>query len=250
MEPASPEAASPAEPFATRTPWTAGAAAVFGLLTLALSIGTAGMMQPLHAGVGRWLAGSQPGVAVLANAMLTLLIMQAVIFAMVWWGAARFGGQRLVLLSLRPNLPLSAFLYGLAGMVVLLGPYNLTVYLLSPENFAADLRPFWELARSQTVWLSALAIVIGAPITEELLFRGFLLPALTKTRWGFAGAALLTTLGWTALHFYSLAGLIEVFLIGLYFSWLMHRHANLWLPIALHMLYNGGQLAVMALWPA
>jgi membrane protease YdiL (CAAX protease family) len=98
-------------------------------------------------------------------------------------------------------------------------------------------------------WLVGLAVIVGAPLAEELLFRGFLLPALTKTRRGFWGAAVVTTIGWTALHFYSIAGLIEVFMIGVYFAWLVRRYGTLWLPMALHALYNGLQFAVLAWWP-
>ena len=85
-----------------------------------------------------------------------------------------------------------------------------------------------------------LAIVVGAPLSEELLFRGFLLSALAQSRLGYFGAALLTTLGWTVLHAgYSGLGLIEVFLAGLLFSWLLWRTGNLWVPIACHAFYNG-----------
>lgn len=240
--------------FCARTPWTAGAAAVFGIITIVSAIFWARGLQPLHAGIGAWLGSGRhvngTDVGLIANSMLTLLVLQAVIIAMVWWGAARFGGDRLSLLSLDRGFTLRTFLTALAGMAALLLPYNILVYSIWPEHFAADLRPFWDMARSPVVWLGAIAVVIGAPISEELLFRGFLLPALSKTRYGFAGGALVATIGWTALHFYSIAGMIEVLAIGLYFSWLMKRNGSLWLPMTLHALYNGGQLAALALWPA
>ena len=50
----------------------------------------------------------------------------------------------------------------------------------------ADLRPFVRLFGEQ--WVLALLVVgIGAPLSEELLFRGFLLSALARSRLGFAG---------------------------------------------------------------
>ena len=56
----------------------------------------------------------------------------------------------------------------------------------------ADLRPFVQLFGER--WVLALLVVgIGAPLSEELLFRGFLLSALAGSRVGFWGGALITT---------------------------------------------------------
>ena len=44
---------------------------------------------------------------------------------------------------------------------------------------------------------------------------------------------------------YSILGLAEVFMIGLYFCWLMWRFGNLWLTIALHAFYNGAQFLIL-----
>jgi len=102
-----------------------------------------------------------------------------------------------------------------------------------------DLRPFVGFMTGSD-WLLALLVVgIGAPLSEELLFRGFLLSALAKTRLGFAGAALISTTLWTALHAgYSLVGIVEVFTIGLFFSWMLWRTGSLRVPIFCHALYN------------
>lgn len=253
MPDASAAAMPPPDPLAARTPWSAGAATVFGAVAVAMAVLVAGVAQPLHAALGEWIGQGRgaPGqnAGLVANTMITLIVMQAVMAGMAWWGAGRFGGDRMRVLSLEGGLSLTPFLWGLGGMIALLGPYNLLVYSLFPQHFATDLRPMWDLARSPVNWLVGIAVVIGAPVAEELLFRGFLLPALTKTSRGFWGAAIVTTLGWTALHFYSLAGLIEVFTIGVYFAWLVRRYGTLWLPMALHALYNGLQFAVLASWP-
>jgi membrane protease YdiL (CAAX protease family) len=111
-------------------------------------------------------------------------------------------------------------------------------YFFLPQDMYADLRPFVQLFGEQ--WVLALLVVgIGAPLSEELLFRGFLLSALARSRLGFAGGTLVTTGLWTALHAgYSLAGIVEVFLIGLFFSWLLWRTGSLRVPIFCHALYN------------
>ena len=246
--------ASTTAAFGARTPWTAAAAIFFVLVTVLTAGGVAVMAGTVYFQIGQWLQRSSSTIAsdhvTIANTMLAMIVMQSVIIAMVWWGAGRFGGKRLAVLSLAPLPSPGVLLIGLGGMVALLAPYNLAVYLLWPGEFGQDLRPFADLARSPVAWLGALVVAIGAPLSEELLFRGFLLPAVTKTGYGFRGAAVLTTLGWTLLHLgYSVAGLLEVLIIGLYFSWLMWRYSSLWLPLVLHGLYNGLQLALLAVLP-
>ncbi len=108
-----------------------------------------------------------------------------------------------------------------------------------PHVVYQDLRPFKQLMDSAAIWVAMPVICLGAPLSEELLFRGFLFSGLAKTRLGFLGTALLTTALWGALHAgYSAFGLIEVLGIGLYFSWLLVRTGSLWVTIACHAVYN------------
>ncbi len=101
-----------------------------------------------------------------------------------------------------------------------------------------DLRLFRDLLQARA-GLALLAIGIGAPLSEELLFRGFLFSGLAKSRLGLVGAAVLTALLWTSLHHgYSIFGLIEVLAIGLYFSWLLVRTGSLWVTMFCHAVYN------------
>ena len=112
-------------------------------------------------------------------------------------------------------------------------------YFLVSGDLFADLRPFVNVAIGPDWALAFLVVGIGAPLAEELLFRGFLLSALARTRVGFAGAAVASTSLWTALHAgYSLLGIVEVFTIGLFFSWMLWRTGSLRVPIFCHALYN------------
>src|SRR5262245_22782793 len=99
--------------FAARTPWTAGAAVVFVLITVLIASAVAVMAGALYFTLGQRLAPTGSSVAAdhvtLANTMLALLAMQAVMIAMVWWGAGRFNGRRQELLSLASGLRLRTF---------------------------------------------------------------------------------------------------------------------------------------------
>jgi uncharacterized protein len=249
-----PAAEAPVDDFTARTPWTPDAAVAYTLFTVVLSLGVSVVLQALSFRISRWLfdvPGTMPADHVtLANTMVTMLVIQSAMILLALWGAARGGGVRRRVLSLPPSLPLRTFLEGLGTVALLVIPFNTAMYLLWPDTFATDLRIFAAFSSSPAIWLAALVVVVGAPLSEELLFRGFLLPALAKARHGFTGAAFLSTAGWTMLHFnYSIPGLLEVFTIGLVFCWLVRRTGNLWLTICLHALYNGLQLTALALWP-
>ena len=103
----------------------------------------------------------------------------------------------------------------------------------------ADLRPFVELVE-RAEWVLALLVVgIGAPLSEELLFRGFLLSALAQHAARLLGRALITTALWTPCTPATRSlGIVEVSLIGLFFSWLLWRTGSLRVAIFCHALYN------------
>lgn len=140
---------------------------------------------------------------------------------------------------------LRAFVFAGLLMMPLLGVFNALAYWLSPEGYAADFRQFSGIAKAPEPLGGFLAIAIGAPAWEEMLFRGFLLGPLAGAM-GFWPGALLVSGLWTVLHLgYSLAGLTEVFLIGLYFAWLLKRTGSLWVPIACHAAYNASLFVAM-----
>ena len=172
---------------------------------------------------------------------------QLVVVVLTAWLAGWFGADRARVLALGPRVPgPGTFAWALGGMALLLAPYNAIVYLLSPDSMVGDLKPFADLLQRVDWWLLAAVIGIGAPLSEELLFRGFLQSALAQSRLRYVGAALITTATWTVLHAgYSAAGLLEVFLIGLYFNWVLWRTGSLWVTIFCHAFYNTLLLALL-----
>jgi hypothetical protein len=126
--------------------------------------------------------------------------------------------------------------------------WTAAVLFLQPTVVYQDLRPFQELLQGDAVWIILPVICLGAPLSEELLFRGFMFSGLAKSRLGLVGTAILTTILWTALHAgYSAFGLVEVLGIGLYFSWLLVRTGSLWVTIFCHAVYNSVVAAALLL---
>ena len=79
--------------------------------------------------------------------------------------------------------------------------------------------------------------VIVAPITEEIYFRGTVYNILKKWS-GAVSAAMASALFFSVVHG-SLTQFIPLTLFALIQCWAYERARSLWLPILLHMLFNG-----------
>lgn len=86
-----------------------------------------------------------------------------------------------------------------------------------------------------------LTAAVAAPLFEEALFRGFLLPSLTRYMpvWG---AILLSSFIFAAAHL-SLSEIIPLTLLGAILAWVYTRSRNLLAPMLLHSLWNSATLA-------
>lgn len=84
--------------------------------------------------------------------------------------------------------------------------------------------------------LAILGIGIGAPLGEEMFFRGFAFTAL-RHRFGLATGLIVSALLFTLPHTYAL-GLLPVFLLGLLMAWTYHNSGSLWIPIIIHAVNN------------
>jgi len=216
-------------------------------------------LQLLGGVIGAYLAGVSPhlmsGVPadqrLLFAILVFLLLSQVGVIAFAWWAAGGFGGDRRAVLQLdRGGLGIGDIVVALAGLVLVLGAYNALVYFFRPDLFMSDIAPFLPMIQSPIWPVTVLAVGIGAPLSEEFLFRGFLLSALARWRGGFWPAALVANAVWTSFHFgYSIAGVLEVFVGGLYLSWLLWRSGNLWLPVIAHAATNVVFLALVAVYP-
>ena len=94
-------------------------------------------------------------------------------------------------------------------------------------------------------WLAVLAIVILAPIAEEIFFRGVVFNAFLREggrRWAFLGSSAL----FAAIHL-SLVAFVPIFLLGLALAWVYDRTNNLLAPIAMHVVVNGASVIVALL---
>ncbi len=232
---------------ATDGRWPALLATSVTVAIVGISLVTAQVLVAAAATVGG-IPGGLPGPAA---TVLFLLGMQATMIMLTLVAAGLDGKSASTRLALAAS-PLGgrALAEAVTAAIVLVALYTAIVTATGLTDIVTDLRPFIGLMQSPVWPLAVLTVAVGAPISEEMLFRGYLLPALARSRLGMRGAALLSTLAWTGLHAgYSAAGMVEVFLIGLYFCWLLWRSGSLRLPIACHVAVNSATLCLIALLP-
>ena len=94
-------------------------------------------------------------------------------------------------------------------------------------------------------WLVVVALVILAPIAEEIFFRGVVFNALRREggrTWAYIGSAAL----FAVIHL-SLPVLVPLFLLGLALAWIYERSNNLLAPMAAHAAVNAISVAVALL---
>ena len=223
------------------TPWRAGPALAASVAIVGLAF-LAAWLAPrvLHLGGGATAMPNPVHPEIPASSLWVVAIFQIVAVALTLLASVAFGGRLRDVLALRRAAGgWRAYAGAILAMVALQVVAGAVTYSLIEHDMLADLRPFVGLVSGPYWPLAAAVLGIGAPLSEELLFRGFLLGALAKSPLGFWGAALISTLLWTGLHAgYSLVGLAEVFAIGLLLSWLLWRTGSLWVTIFCHGLYN------------
>ena len=90
------------------------------------------------------------------------------------------------------------------------------------------------------------AVMVAAPVVEEVVFRGFLLKGFANSFMGIHGAVLVTSALWAVIHMqYEIAYLIAIFVIGLVFGYARIRTNSLFIPMIMHSLMN--LLAILGL---
>lgn len=235
--------------YVPRTPWgpVAGlAASVLILLAFQFAAIALASLRPAYPDLLPSPLTEQDGDS--TYALVTFLaISQASIVLLTLWAAGLRGGWAAGVLQIaRGRLRSGEIRASLVGLLVIVGAFNVIVYLLWPEDLLKDLQSFQKMLDGPQWPLTVIAVAIGAPLSEELLFRGFLLSALAQTRVGFWPAAIVVNVLWTGLHYgYTLAGLVEVFFAGLYLSWLVWRTGSLWPALVCHAAANIASLVLL-----
>lgn len=140
---------------------------------------------------------------------------------------------------------------GVGGLVLLLLTWEVISHFAGRESSPGFMVDVLKTAESDNaLWLLVIAFCVAAPLSEELLARGFLYRGWSESFLRPFGAILLSSAVWTAMHMqYNWYFLAQVFSIGLLFGYLRYRSNSLWLTVVLHGI-NNLAATVQTLWLA
>lgn len=173
------------------------------------------------------------------RSLLAMLAAQMTMIVGALWAARAKSESLTEALALKPPAGgFATYAKALAALLAAVGLYTGVTYLLDHDP-SSDMAEMMSIIRGPW-WPVALVVIgLGAPLSEELLFRGFLQTALVPTRLGYWGAAIVTTTIWTALHAgYSIFGLVEVYMVGLIFALYLRVTGSLRVTLVCHAIYN------------
>lgn len=140
-------------------------------------------------------------------------------------------------------------LLGAAGLIVVVLAWEVVSRSFGREATPGFMTDLLKSGRDNGAALLLLfAFSVAAPMSEEVLARGFLFSGWSASFLRVPGAIILSSLVWTAVHLqYDLYFLAEVFSIGLWFGYMRYRASSLWLTIVLHAL-NNMTAVVLTMW--
>jgi hypothetical protein len=170
---------------------------------------------------------------------LFILISNPVTIAVIWLVVRLAKVDVVDYLALR--LPRQRYvMIGLALLVGLIALSDILLYLSGRDLVTPFQLQSYTTAREEG-WLPAMlfAAIVVAPAGEEVLFRGFLFQGFARSDRLAWPAIVVISLLWAALHIqYDWAGMVQIFVIGLFLGWMRWRSGSLLLTFFLHALFN------------
>ena len=193
-----------------------------------------------------WQEATEPGssdIHKMATDALSLSIV-TILGSPVWIGAAavaaRWRGWRMrdYVALVPPGR--RVLIFSIGCLLILLAASDLLSYALGRDVIPPFMIEAYTSARTPTALaLLFVAIVVVAPVCEEVAFRGFLFRGLGTSRFGASGGVLLTAAAWSLMHVqYDWFVISEIFLLGLLFGWLRWASGSTLLTIVLHVIAN------------
>jgi membrane protease YdiL (CAAX protease family) len=125
-------------------------------------------------------------------------------------------------------------------MVVFVVATDVLTVLLGREVVTPFQDEVYRTARSTFALLVlSIAVLIAAPVGEEIMFRGFLFRGWIRKPGDVIPVIVLTSALWSALHSqYDWVGIVQIFMTGLLLGWVRWWSGSTLLVIGLHMLNN------------
>lgn len=229
-------------------PWTWRTAGWLVIILICVHLAVTGVYRILIC-LGWLPANEAESAGVLIQALVfypaSLTILALLLRCRKWTWAAAFGLQGKGLMRRLGTgmalyaglLPLFFFAAALSRLVMFIAGYPVTIQdvvliFMEPQSLLTLLG------------LLSLAMII-APVAEEILFRGLLLPLLMK-RLGAGPAVMLSSFLFALIHWH-VPSFFPLFVLATTLALAYVYSGTLWVPIVMHALFNGMNLAILLL---
>ncbi|MTI95342.1 MAG: CPBP family intramembrane metalloprotease [Firmicutes bacterium] len=214
-------------------PWGAREVFVYILLLVAALIALIFLTSLL----GFLLVPLSPMLAILLAALAQGAVMVALIF--LPRGVRGKEAWRNLGLGAISRIPWLKGLGGGLGLLAASWLYGLVVsHFVEEVPTQAIIEQFMEFQTLSGMLVFGFLVVILAPVTEELVFRGFIFGGV-RNNLGFWGAALFSSLAFTVIHLsFHWVPFIQILILGVGLAWLYEASRNLLAPMLAHAVYN------------
>ncbi len=134
---------------------------------------------------------------------------------------------------------LNHVLIWLLGFIILIG---IEEFFYNLEDGGAGAEIWTEKYTTFEIILRFIGVVLLAPVSEELLFRGLIFSQIKKTRFKVIGAIVIPALIFSLIHiqYSSILILGLIFVDGLFYGMARHYTKSVLVPIILHLYSNLG----------
>ena len=169
---------------------------------------------------------------------LTTIISNLILTGILFWAAARSGWTANDYLAI--NWPSrQEVVVALISLAVLLPVLDGLAYLAGQPILPPFMTDIYRDAKSTgSLLLLWLAIVVAAPVAEEIIFRGFIFRGWVRPQRPMLGILIVTAL-FAVIHIqYNWFGIFQVFLIGFLLTWTRWRSGSTLLPMVMHVIAN------------
>jgi uncharacterized protein len=175
------------------------------------------------------------GVPVTIFVVLSNLITTVVLVIAVWLARSDLSEYFALNWPSRRDLTL-----GIGALVILIAANDGLLYFTGRDLVTSfQLQSYTTAAAAG--WLPAMlaAVIFVAPAGEEAMFRGFLFRGWVRSPRSAWPAIVVISLLWAILHVqYDWAGVLQVFVVGLFLGWMRWRSGSLIVTFFLHALFN------------
>ena len=190
---------------------------------------------------------------VLFGEILVQAFMVAVVFMFLFWrmNVVRAFGLRWQKWYLAPllGIPVVFLIFSFTAVLALAGYDDWMAKLQGLEGSESTeqevVTMMKEASDPLTVVMMTLLACVGAPLAEEVVFRGYIYPAVKRLS-NIPYAIIFSGLLFAAVHG-NLAALLPLFVLGLVLAGLYELTGSLWMPITIHFLFNTTSVTLMRL---